>query len=277
MNPKKIRFVIQSYNEQNVKLNTLIMKRAFAVLFALLISVSSFAQADGKKFRIGLEAKPGLAWNVSNRSGQEGGRLGAVFAYGFPIEYYFSDVIGFSSGIFMNHYRAGVEYTDSVRLTYQVVQQGGSVVTTQDLIESRTYAFNSVNVPLKLKAKTPEIGYLTYFLEFGLDNDIIYASHSRRNTIIGANGSTSVLEDDLKKIDTQEDVVWYRPGINIGAGVEYNLVGTTSLLMGFNWSGPIINQLRKESRSLNYAAEPQGAFRQELRTHRIELSIGLLF
>lgn len=253
------------------------MKKVLSVVFALILGLQSQAQADGKKLRIGLEANPGLAWNVSNRSGQTGGGVGLSFSYGVPVEYYFSDIIGFSTGIYMNHYRAGVEYTDSVLLTYDVVQQGGNVVTTQDLIESRTYVFNSVNVPLKIKAKTPEIGYLTYFLEFGLDNDFIYSSHSRRNTIVNNNGSTSVLEDDLKKIDTQDDVIFYRPGIHIGGGVEYNLVGTTSLLLGFNWSGPFIQQLRKESKSLNYVAQPQNAFRQEMRTHRIEFSIGLLF
>ena len=121
---------------------------------------------------------------------------------------------------------------------------------------------------------------LLYFLEFGLDNDILYDAKSLRNDVYDNNALVR-LGGDAEKLSAQKETFFYRGGLNLGFGTEYNLAGTVSLVTSINWSMPFTRSLKKDSYDVSWANEDGEAtgnkLMQDIRTQRLFLSVGLLF
>jgi len=255
------------------------MKKIISTALLFVFAFSANSQVDEKAFRFGISGALGTAFNMSTKTNANGKGIGFNYAYGMQLEFYFSDVIGLRTGISLNSGRAKVEYNldnDDVYLRYPQ-STGQNTVEASDIIKNRTFVINTINIPLIIKAKTPEIGYLTYFIEFGLDNDFAFRSYSTNNNIILPDGKEAELTGDSERFDANKEVLLYRGGLNIGLGAEYNLVGSTSIFGSINWSRPLLRTLRKESRQVFYDEFEDQKFTQDIRMHRINLSVGILF
>lgn len=251
-------------------------------LFILLLSFSTIqGQVEDRAFRFGVTGAMGTAFNMSTKTNATGQGLGFSYAYGMQLEFYFSDVIGLRTGASLYNSRAKIEYKagnptiddDDIYLLYPV-SAGQSTTDVSDIAVSRTMVINAINVPLIIKAKTPEIGYLTYFIEFGLDNDFAVRSFSTNNIVLIDNEEKE-LKGDSESFGANKEVILYRGGLNIGIGTEYNLVGSTSIFGSINWSRPLLRTYKKESTQVYY--NQLGDFKQDLRMHRINLTVGILF
>lgn len=253
----------------------------FTVFVALILNQLS-AQVDGRRFRVGILGTSGFAWNQSKRSGVENDGLGYLYGYGFQLEFYRNDVIGVTFGLHQKTTGTRLKYGKNLAYSYSFTNSvNGAEDKSQALISERTIFLQSVNVPIKIKAKTPEIGYLTYFLEFGLDNDILYDAKSLRNDVYDNNALVR-LGGDAEKLSAQKETFFYRGGLNLGFGTEYNLAGTVSLVTSINWSLPFTRSLKKESNDISWADEDTGLATprnliQDIRTQRLFLTVGLLF
>lgn len=102
---------------------------------------------------------------------------------------------------------------------------------------STTYKFQYLTFPLSLKLKTNEIGYLTYYGQFGLD---LGFNLKARRDIEGTFAGSSITEEDIDVID---DIVPVRTALKVGAGAEYNISGTTYLMFGITWNNGLTNVL----------------------------------
>lgn len=251
-------------------------------LFILVLSFASLqGQVEDKAFRFGITGALGTAFNMSTKTNATGQGLGFSYAYGMQLEFYFSDVIGLRTGVSLYNSRAKIEYKegnstiddDDIYLMYPV-SAGQSTTNVSEIVKRRTMIINAINVPLIIKAKTPEIGYLTYFIEFGLDNDFAVRSFSTNNVVV-INNDQEKLTGDSEKFDANKEVILYRGGLNIGIGTEYNLVGSTSIFGSINWSRPLLRTYKKESTQVYY--DQLGDFKQDIRMHRINLTVGILF
>lgn len=217
-------------------------------LIALLIftiSVVAHAQDDSSPgIRFGLTINSGGSW-LSVEKGQESDGLGFVIGGGLITEFRISDFVSFSTGANMVNYSASVSYKDSVDFIYQTEQNGRVLPPDTSLLTGRKYYFHTVSIPLKLKLKTPEIGYLTYFAEVGLIGNINYDAFTKKNTIDEA-GVISELQGSLEKIDAEEVTNWYRAALAVNLGFEYSLVGNTALVVSLNWEHGLTNILRDD-------------------------------
>lgn len=250
---------------------------AFVLVLATSLSVSAQDAASLRKHRFGLRIAPGISYFGVDKLGQENDGFNYAFGYGLQYEYALSENFSIVSGVLMNSFRGNVTYSDSLYFVFNKTVSGQSKVDTANQILSRKYTFKSVDIPLKLKLKTPEIGYLTYFGEFGTTLSVIYDSYTSKNEVILNEGDTkSELAGDEEKLDANDDVSWFRGSLNIGAGVEYNLVGNTSLLIGVNWNSAFTNILGKKSESLFYTASGE-KFSQTVKADYVALTVGIQF
>jgi hypothetical protein len=63
--------------------------------------------------------------------------------------------------------------------------------------------------------------------------------------------------------------------VNFGAGVEWNLVGNTSLLLGVNANIPFTNLLQNESNTIKYING--GEFSRATKLNYIAIQVGIQF
>jgi hypothetical protein len=257
------------------------MKKIITVILFLLSLGTVMAQGEPevsyRKHRLGVKIAPGISYLNIDKSGQESDGVDYTFGYGLQYESGLSENFSISTGILMNSFRGNVKYTDSLYFVFEKTISGQKILDTVNQLLGRKYTFKSVDIPIALKLKTPEINYLTYFAEFGTTLSIIYDSYTSNNLVIEDEGSVKTeLSDDLSKIDAKEDVNLFKGALNIGVGVEYSLVGNTSLLVGLNWNSAFTNILSKTSDEIYYISSKE-KFNQIVKSDYISLTVGVQF
>ena len=253
------------------------MKKIIAIVLVLFSGGAIYAQDVAvKKHRFGVKIAPGISFLRIGKTGQERDGVDYSFGYGLQYEYGFSEYFSISTGFLMNSFRGDVTFTENnpVYFVFNETISGNKKTITTDQIYGRQYTFKAVDIPVALKLRTPEIGYLTYFAEFGTTLSVIYDSYSSKNEVFLAT-TKSFLSGDNEKIET-DDVNLFKLGLNLGLGVEYNLVGNTSLLVGLNWVNGFTNVLKKKSNEIFYKSS-DNQLNQIVKADYVALTIGVQF
>ena len=226
---------------QNAKIITLIV---FGLIFLNLSAQSDGFENDplannyqeNRKFRIGLQFNPQVSWIKPNTSGfeNEGSKVG--FTYGLSTEFFLTKNYLFSTGLFIAN--LGGE------LSFQGLYVDNNQTYVPSLVK-QTYSINYFEIPLTLKLRTNEIGYMTYFGQFGLTSSIKFKSTSDF-TYPDINNQPKV-----EGKNTASDIFFTNLYLTVGGGAEYNISGNTSLMVGLTYNnGFILNLLDKQMNSI---------------------------
>lgn len=209
-------------------------KLLLSLLFIPAIISSSLGQeANDQKFHFGLKASPGLAWTRINADGvkQDGLRVG--FTYGLMTDFSISTNYAFSTGIDIST-RGG---------KYKVTVPNGSVSVDQKL--------QFIDIPIALKLKTKEIGYIKYYGLFGFNPGIVVKATK------DVSSDVAYIPNE-NKVSNQSDFTVFNVGLLIGAGIEYNLGGNTSVTAGLHYNNGLIDiwdinkaQMKSDGLTLN--------------------------
>lgn len=182
----------------------------------VFISLQSYSQettptpaSEFDKFRFGLHFSPNIGWEKPDNDNVE--MKGLVVGYGFGL---------------MTEFNLSKRYSVLTGVNVNKAGHRNSTFNGTDYSEVRQIRTSYVEIPVSLKLKTNEIGYLTYFGKFGLAPSI--ATSSRYETEGGSRG----------KFDYTTGV---RMGLLIGIGAEYNLSGNTSLMFGLDFNNGFTN------------------------------------
>jgi|TARA_B110000459_G_scaffold201691_2_gene252947 hypothetical protein len=189
-----------------------------------------------RKVRFGLQLNPQISWlspNTKNYS-SEGSKLG--LNYGLSTEFFLTKNYLFSTGFFISSLGG--------KFSYQGIFVDDNGVNFQSAVE-QTYRIKYIEIPLTLKLRTNEIGYMTYYGQFGLKSAVKFKSTSDYTY---ADINNSPKEED---VNTTGDIFFVNMYLTVGAGVEYNISGNTSLMVGLTYNNGFVNQLNKESNLLN--------------------------
>ena len=264
------------------KINTLI-------LFCLLTGLS-FAQ-DGKssssKFRLGFKASPNISWFSSDNSNMTVGDKSLQFGYGLNFDIFFAQNYAIGTGINLNN-------TGS-RLSYFKKYENESDIEIAEITRDLTLKY--IQIPLTLKLKTNEIGYITYWGQFGLglnmnmkalsNDEIDYITYQTKDASgnLSPYTNSSRLSESLSKVDIKDDINIFSSNLILAAGIEYSLSGNTSLLAGITFQNGFTDVLRSEgivrkqgtdSPSFNVDNTPE-TFELSGLPNYVELNIGILF
>ncbi len=206
------------------------MKKIFVIITVLLATAFSSNAQSEQKFHFGLKASPSLAWVSTDSKGatSEGTKLG--FGYGLITEFNFSDHYAFATGIDVN-YRGG-------KMKFSSESTSGGVTTTSILTSSLTIQY--IELPITLKLKTNEIGYLTYFLQAGISPGLNIRAKADNSTAVQINGSPiQTLSED--NVDIKDQINNFNLSMILGGGVEYTLSGSTVLLVGITFNNGFLD------------------------------------
>ena len=190
------------------------------------ISISGYAQ-DTKKVKLGLTASPSFTWLTPDNKGYENNGLRMGFKYGLTGDFsiFQSNNYFLYTGFTINSMGGKLSNPDVISID--------TILTATK--EESTYKLRYIDVPLAIKLKTNEIGYLTYYGVFG--SEIGFNIRAKKDYKNSHNQS----EDD---VDIKEDVNFMKASLLIGGGVEYNISGNTMIVAGLTFSNGLTNILK---------------------------------
>jgi len=205
------------------------MKKSLIILltFIMIIGINKIhAQVKEKSSFIQLGAKlsPNLSWINTNSPDILSDGTTAKFSWGFIADFRFADKYYFSSGFNINSIGGKITYTDSLPIS-----GNGSY--------HRSIRAKYVEIPLSVKMKTRQFGYLTFYGQIGLGLNLRISANSDDN-FIPINSSVAISKSDVK---IEDQINFFRLSMILAAGVEYNLGGSTSLFGGLSFNNGFSN------------------------------------
>jgi hypothetical protein len=215
------------------------MKKCF-LLMAILVSTISYGQG----FRFGITGNSGLGWYTPQTKYLKAAGSNLNFGYGITADYEFSDNYAFNFGFQIGQNGGRLTYDT---LEYQFPNPSGGIITEKKPGVTYEYKNQWIELPISLKLKTNEIGYLKYFASFGIKPGIL--SSARARNLESSNSTTSdwffvnKKENDNLDFFREDNIIPVRASLLIQGGVEYNLGGKTSMFGALFFDKGFTNQL----------------------------------
>lgn len=211
----------------------LVLSAILLTALSTTLSAQESLSSNDQKFNFGLKATPTISWLRVDAEGVSNDGIRIGFTYGLVTEFRISNNYAFGTGIDIS-YRGG---------KYKFEIENKNVAVTQKL--------QFLDVPVALKLRTNEIGYMKYFGTFGfLPGVIIKATKSVE--------SDSPYFGDGTNKSNQSDFTVFNLGLLVGAGLEYNIGGKTSITAGLTYNNGFIDiwdvnnaQMNSDNISLN--------------------------
>lgn len=268
------------------------MKKIVTLLVATCLIFSVSAQEnDLKNFRFGLKLEPSVNWlKVDNEKKFE--NLGSTFGFGFgaQMEFRLSDNYAIVTGFGLRYDKGNIGFlsASSADSTYYMLNKDEEFLeigsswplilgsdTSGNMLKERKYNISYINIPLALKMRTKEIGYMRYFGQFGFDLGI--KTKTRVDDVVYINGSAT--ESTITDLNLDKGTQLMRVGLNVGAGLEYTISGNTAILAGVHFHMAFSNTLKSEDdylRKDNGSGSPV-AIEQNAQARGLYFTVGVLF
>lgn len=226
------------------------MKKLIIIVIFSTLSFHSFSQEFASGFRFGLTLSPQMSWMSAVDNGLEGNGAYLGFAYGLLMDLLIPENYAFATGILISYDGGKVTYLDSIKFNAlpDIYPAGTNV----------NYRIQYIEIPLSMKLHTNQIGYITYFGQFGLQGGIAIRSRADIETFAPA---VNVVKQDFGK-----DVTPGSFGLLVGGGLEYALTGNTSALIGLQFTNGFID----------VTDNPSG-FKRKSTLNHLRLQLGVYF
>jgi len=178
----------------------------------VFLSFASFAQ----KFTGGVFVSPGLTWmkpDLSKKVENSGVKL--AFNFGVMAD---MNIVGenfkLTFGLLANKYGGKIKYLDSVP---QFTTMDSVYAFAKEAVVD--YKLTYLSFPIGLKGRTNEIGYMTYYMKAGIQPYMRWKSKA------------DVTQNNIADASIKDEVKFMYFDYFIGGGFEYNLGGSTSLVV----------------------------------------------
>jgi opacity protein-like surface antigen len=208
------------------------------ITFLTILFIAAFCSSieAQNSIRFGFQVSPNLTWlnsndNTISREGTNLGlRLGVMGEYYFTDRYAITGGLGFAfgQGGRLIHETGGNFFTES-ELTNPILNAGQKPLP--DGVELG-YKIQYIEIPLGLKMRTDEIGYLRYFAEIP-----IFTLGFRAQT----KGSILTSDIDEEDLDINKDVTPINFSWGVGGGIEYSITSNAVLVAGIYYSNSFID------------------------------------
>lgn len=271
------------------------MKNLLLIVCLLALATDLFAQDPAvgpkmrKKFKIGFNLSPAVDFFQPNTEGVDLDKAKAKFGYGMMGEYAFTN--NYAIGFGLEHKMGGASLDFGADADARYISQSDK---NEYRLLTRTYRYDYVNLPITLKLMTNEIGYFTYFGQFGADISILASSKAKDERQLVTDTSTvagvvSEIYGDAAETDfvgRYNQSMFINVKLRIGAGFEWNFSGNTSLVASISYHNGFID-LMKDS-DADKIANDEGLFKYDenrnvvpfemnANLHHVALNVGILF
>lgn len=262
------------------------MKQFLSISSSILLLAAAHTSAFAQGYHLGLTVSPNVSFaDARELSHVSNGGL-THFGYGFIFDAMFTDTYAIGTGVNIFYNGGRVAYYEGASTA------DGTVINRVELDLKQQY----VEIPLTFKMRTKEIGYSTYFGQFGMGLGLNVRSEGTRSaTPIAVSDSlgwafVSAEASDPALVSLVDQTLLFRPSMIIGLGVERRFTGTTALAIALRYNMGLRNQYQAfpvyQTRTGDEVIfEFDEASGQELptagemrgKTGQIELCVGVMF
>ncbi|MFN5619731.1 MAG: porin family protein [Flavobacteriales bacterium] len=221
------------------------MKKIISLLMVVAFATPLFAQT--KPWKIALHIDPNVSWIKPDSKHITGGDNKINYGFGVSIDKMFTDNYAIGTGFNVINLGGNLKY-------FKEGTGPGGIRTILEL--ERAYSLKYAEVPITLKLRTNEIGYLTYWAQVGVglginikanaDNVSDYKKIASDTTDAGKEiwGGSSLPTEESDGDDIGDDIGIFRTSLIIGGGIEYNLSGDASVVAGILFNNAFSNILK---------------------------------
>lgn len=198
--------------------------KKICLLAAILVSLN----LAGQNFRFGINLDPVISWLSpdSKQIDNDGAKLG--FNGGLMFETYFQKNYAFATGLNLTFLGGNLLYKDSTNIH---TEDGGTIPISTSSPTTVEYSLRYISIPLSLKMKSNQIGYINYYAQLGVTPQF--------NIKARANATGGLLDRD----NVKDEINLFNMSYFIGGGIEYSLGGTTALNIGIFFNNSFIDVL----------------------------------
>jgi len=224
-------------------------KHLLSLIVFALIGSAVFAQ-DDRPVRIAFAIQPSSSWFKPEGKiiEADGARLG--FAYGILTDFMIAgnSNYAFGTGVMINSV-GGTLKSSRYHDEFTPIDANTTALLDEFAIATEKYRLQYLEIPLTLKLKTNEIGYLTYYGQFGLN--LSFNIKSRLDVEYDFPSSQPLSQEDL---NVGSDINLIRTALQVGAGAEYNISGETRIVAGLVWNNGLTDTFNLDE----FKADPDG-------------------
>ena len=202
--------------------NSQVQKKAFLML--LFLSVVEFLYAQ-RTYDLTFLASPQVSWMTSDSKFIGHGKVFTGFGYGVEGDIFLhSDNYMIVTGLTISTAGGSLVYNTPVPFGPKQLPGGTTV----------NYYLQNLEVPLALKMRTRNFNRMRYFAQFGLTNWFNLKTKATSNE----EGSST------RKEVIRKEIRFYNIGLNVGAGLEYELGRGNALTGGLIYSSGFVDATR---------------------------------
>jgi hypothetical protein len=219
-------------------------RRLGAMLAVALMTQATGLWGQQKDVHLGLALAPNLSHGISRDYAHEAVSPALRFGYKFIFDWKFTETYAIGTGVNVFHAGGTIEHlavTDTAAL--RSVELG---VRNQ-----------YVEVPLTFKMRTKEVGYTTYYGQFGMGLGLnVRAEVDERTTTAWTRNSTEDVwvpvvaegpEADPIRRNFEDHTRLFRPSLIVGLGAERSLLGKTAVCIGLTYNMGMANQFKDQT------------------------------
>ena len=195
------------------------MKKYLFILILALISMRSFSQ--NTRFTVFVDPQFSSMNSDFKAVEKDGSKLGVNI--GLNMDNFFAQNYAFMTGISIDNTGGRLIFENEKNLKINGSDTNliaGSAIN---------YKLQYINIPLGLKLKTNEIGYLTFFTHLGINGGI------------NIKATAEVDDIELDNENISDEIRLFNLGYFIGAGIEYSIGGNSAVVLGLTYTNGFID------------------------------------
>lgn len=239
-----------------------INKRLLALAFTIFGLLPALAKGNAASGSLGPNTRLGICFNPllsfsrapglqTDNKGVKGG-----FSGGLMFDHYFAPNYGISAGLYFTYAGSNLIYHLSDKDT-----AGHDVPATY----AHKYTTQYIEIPIGFKFRTNEINRITYYGEMGITPMILVAARANLNPDFDG-----TVKSQVKVYNTRVNPIDL--AAHFGAGIEYNISGSTSLVAGILYKYAFLNQIKDHKVYTN-----KGLLEDKIFLNYVSLRVGVLF
>lgn len=236
------------------------MKRfIIGVLFSLLIVNQMVFSQKNHDFPLNLGAKisPNISWFKNDAQTFSTESIPFNFSWGFIADFQFAEKYYMSTGFNVNSMSGTIIFPHVFK-----INGADSLLGTMKQSTFLRY----VEIPLSIKMKTRQFGYITYFGQIGMGFGMRLSAKADEE-FISINRFFSNVATDIK---IEDKVNFIRLSMIIAAGMEYSLGGSTSIFGAISFNNGFSNAFDFKTNTPPY-------INADAIINSLELTVGILF